>query len=90
MDAVNVDETLQDQEIIIQPTIIKSDFHISGLSGNCTVEIFSQNGKLVSQTRVNGEKKTNCNISNLPPGIYIVAIRNSGNMLQGITRVIKI
>ena len=88
-ETVNVVETLQDQEIIIRPTITKSDFHIYGLSGNCSIEIINQNGALVFQTIVNGDMGANCDISNLLPGLYYVLILNSENKYMGIRRILK-
>ena len=76
-ETVNVDETLQDQEIIIRPTIIKSDFRIDGLSGNCIIEIVNQNGTLVHQTITNGNLETNYDISNLLPGLYYCLLYTS-------------
>ena len=86
----NVDDALQDQEIIIRPTITKSDFHIDGLSGNCIIEIINQNGKSVSQTIINGSLDTNFDISNLLPGLYYISILNSGNKHRSIRKVLKI
>ena len=88
-ETVNVGATLQDQEIIIRPTITKSDFHIYGLSVNCSIEIINQNGALVFQTIVNGKTETNCDISNLLPGLYYISIITSENNLKTIKRILK-
>ena len=87
---VNVDETLQDQEIIIRPTITKSDFYNDGLSGNCIIEIVNQNGTLVYQTITNGNLEANYDISNLLPGLYYILILNSKNNHRRIRKVLKI
>ena len=89
-ETVNVDETLQDQEIIIRPSITNSDFHIDGLSGNCIIEIVNQNGTLVYQTKTNGNLETNYDISNLLPGLYYILILNSKNNHRRIRKVLKI
>ena len=88
-ETVSVDETLQGQEIIIRPSITNSDFHIDGLSGNCIIEIFNQNGKLVFQTIINGDLENSCDISNLLPGLYYISILNSENKLKRIKKILK-
>ena len=88
-ETVNIDMTLQDREIIIRPTITKSDFRIEGLSGNCTIEIIDQNGKSVFQKIVNGDTETNCDISHLLPGLYYISILNTENKLKRISRIVK-
>ncbi len=89
-EAVHVNETLKDEEIVIRPTIVESDFNIEGLSGNSIIQIISQNGVIVSPTIVRSETATNCDISNLFPGVYYISILNSENQLGRIRKLLKI
>ncbi|MBK8585919.1 MAG: T9SS type A sorting domain-containing protein [Bacteroidetes bacterium] len=72
--------------MILYPNPIKNSFTIEGMTGQNTIEIFSELGQLLNVVKSESSAKT-INTENLTSGIYFVKVK--GNEVEKVFRVNK-
>lgn len=83
---VNTLNGVLSSSMILYPNPIKNSFTIEGMTGQNTIEIFSELGQLLNVVKSESSAKT-INTENLTSGIYFVKVK--GNEVEKVFRVNK-
>lgn len=75
------------QELVIFPNPSKNLIQLSSSENIQTIRIFSVDGKLIREEKINSQKQASINIEGLNNGIYLLeTVSNEGNQIR---RIIK-